>query len=72
MIHRNPADSLLRAADRISLIDPSVPGWQQLIVDNIPPAPRSLMMYLVVDIPVCSTDVDVIQAWRERILKTRL
>jgi hypothetical protein len=29
-------------------------------------------MYLVVDIPVCSTDVDVIQAWRERILKTRL
>ena len=69
MIFTNPNDKVLKNADMIALFDKSVPGWHEIVVPLT--AEHSPTTYLVVDIPVDSTDAEAVQAWRDKIGKAR-
>jgi hypothetical protein len=71
MIHDNPSKGLIRAADRIVLVDPATPGWQKVVIDEIPPGTPTLLKFLVLEIAVDSTDAATIQEWQDRISQTR-
>jgi hypothetical protein len=71
MIHQNPSDEVLRSAHRISLFDPSRPGFHSSEVDQIPAGLHTGKHYQVVDIPVDSTNFDTLKRWRDRIREAR-
>ena len=71
MIFDNPPDKLLRSADLIALFDHNVPGWHEVLLDGTQDARLSPKDFLVVDIPVDSTDAEQVRHWRERIANVR-
>jgi hypothetical protein len=71
MIYQNPSDEVLRSAHRISLFDPARPGFHSSEVDQIPDGLHTGKNFLVVDIPVDSTNFDSLKSWRERIREAR-
>jgi hypothetical protein len=62
-----PTDEALRNADRIILIDPHRPGWCQPLHANF-----VLSHQKTVEIPVDSSDQQVLQEWRDRIQSLHL
>jgi hypothetical protein len=71
MIHQNPSDEVLGSAHRISLFDPARPGFHSSEVDEIPVGMYTGRTYLIVEIPVDSTNYDAMEFWRERIREAR-
>ena len=71
MIYQNPSDEVLRSAHRISLFDPARPGFHSSEVDEIPVGMYTGKTFLVVDIPVDSTNFDALEFWRKRIQEAR-
>jgi len=71
MIHQNPSDEVLRSAHRISLFDPARPGFHSSELDQIPAGLHTGKSFLVVDIPVDSTNFHSLKSWRERIREAR-
>jgi hypothetical protein len=70
MIYENPGDRELREADLVALFDPVVIGWHQVLVDITKDADE-YKVFVVVDIPVDSTDGLAVQTWRDRIADAR-
>jgi hypothetical protein len=70
MIFTNPNDGVLKSADIIALFDKAVPDWHEIVV-SVPESREPSTTYLVVDIPVDSTDAVAVQAWRDRIVAAR-
>jgi hypothetical protein len=62
-----PTDDVLRAADRIVLIDPKHPGWYQPLYVRM-----LLRNSVTVEIPVDSSDQAAIHAWQDRIRRLNL
>ncbi len=71
MIYKDPPDLVLKSADIVALYYPDQPRWYKVLVDLDPLQPRSPRGYLVVDIPVDSTDGAVVESWRVRIIAAR-
>jgi hypothetical protein len=71
VIYDNPPDKLLRAADLVGLFDPYVPGWHEIVIDAVEKTPMAPRDFMVVDIPVDSTDAVAVQAWRDRVAEVR-
>lgn len=71
MIYPQPTDEILRAADLIALYDPGVPSWHKVISSLLRDKRGSSAAFLVVDIPVDSTDASAVQLWKDRIVTAR-
>jgi hypothetical protein len=71
MIFDSPPDQLLRTADIISLFDPRVPAWHEVVVNNVIDQSLSPKDFTVVDIPVDSANWVAVQKWRDRIATAR-
>ena len=67
MIYRDPPSVMLRRADVITLFDPDLPSWNQVVVSFDGEADQHAPDFVVVDIPIDSADERVVQLWRDRI-----
>lgn len=70
MILPNPSDAALKSADAITLFDPKVASWHQVVV-YAPSRPNSGSRFTVLDIPVDSTDAAAVRTWHDRIKAAR-
>jgi hypothetical protein len=71
MIDLNPSDEVLQRAHLITLYDPQVPAWHLVVVDRVLWGRLSGICWLIVDVPVDSTNPNAIQAMRDRIERAR-
>jgi hypothetical protein len=71
MIFPDPTNDVLCAADLIALFDPGVPGWHEVVTSLLKGERHSSTDFLVVDIPVDSTDEPAVRAWKDRITTVR-
>jgi len=62
---------MLRRADVITLYDPGIPGWNQVVISFEGEPARHSPDFVVVDIPVDSADAHLVQSWRDRITLAR-
>lgn len=71
MIVPKPSDEQIRSAHVITFFDPQRPGFYQVVVDNLDrtkPPPKDA---LVLDVPVDSTNFEMLELWMDWILKAR-
>ena len=71
MIYHNPPKAVIGQAEVVTLLDPNVPGWKEVVVSRkagLEVGPKDLD---VINIPVDSTDPNVVQQWRDRISEAR-
>jgi hypothetical protein len=68
MIYANPSDEVLRSAHLITLYDPTVPGWNLVVVEE---RSNNVPTWNVVDIPVDSANPDVVDRWKNWIERAR-
>ncbi|HUQ71120.1 MAG TPA: hypothetical protein VM165_16455 [Planctomycetaceae bacterium] len=69
MLNTNPTDDEIRAAAAVALIDLQT-GWYEIVGGFNAVAARTPMGSFV-RIPVDTTDLIVVQNWRERIMRLR-
>src|SRR5689334_2960653 len=70
MIVLNPSDEALRSADAIALFDPNRPDWHEVVV-VAGARPARGQAFVVLDIPVDSTDQSSVRSLRDRIAFAR-
>ena len=71
MIYRDPPSVMLRRADVITLFDPEIPSWKQVVISFDGEPERHSPDFVVVDIPIDSADDCQVQLWRDRIKLAR-
>jgi hypothetical protein len=71
MIYHNPPQSVLGQAEVVTLLDPSVPGWKEVIVSRKNGLKAGSGDLAVINIPVDSTDPAVLQKWRDLVSQAR-
>ena len=71
MIHRDPTSTMLRGADVITLFDPQIPGWNQVVISFDGEPERHSPDFVVIDIPVDSANECHVLLWRDRIRLAR-
>jgi hypothetical protein len=67
MIVENPPDKILRVADVVAMFDFNVLSWNEVLVSTLGKRRLSPQDFMVVDIPVDSTDAAAVQEWRDRV-----
>jgi len=71
MIVPKPTEEQIRSAQVITFFDPQRPGYYQVVVDAVDRTKKLPRDLLVVDIPVDSTNADMIQHMLDWIEKVR-
>jgi hypothetical protein len=71
MIYHNPPVAVLGRAEVVTLLDPDVPGWKEVVVRRPAGLKTDPGNLAVINIPVDSTDAVLLQTWRDRIASAR-
>jgi hypothetical protein len=71
MIVPKPTEEQIRSAHIITLFDPQRPQFHRVIVDTVDRSKRTPLDLFVVDIPIDSTNADMIRHWLDVVADAR-